>query len=181
MIGVLAFEAKPLLVPWWWCGDAERKRGIWASFSRNSVHPTTSYSSTPGISAIAWVDAESMILHRLIISWACNHLIKLRRTQGNGTLSHTLCNVRDYWVSGILASSWFYCISTSWKNDIPILDSSMRLMTFAIRQTQEPKTAKRGHWEAGLQHVDSKVVRCWQSTPPRRRAGRDQAERISGS
>ena len=61
------------------------------------------------------------------------------------------------------------------------LDSSMRLTTFAIRQTQEPKTAKRGHWEAGLQHVDSKVVRCWQSIPPRRRAGRDQAERISGT
>ena len=95
--------------------EEERERTGLPILSLNSVYPTTSYSSTPGRSAIAWVDAESMILHRLIISWVCNHLIKLRRTQGNGTLSHRLCNVRDYWITEILASSWFYYILTSWK------------------------------------------------------------------
>ena len=93
----------------------EKKKDWSPILSLNSVYPTTSYSSTPGRSAIAWVDSESMILHRLIISWVCNHLIKLRRAQGNGSINDWVYSVREYWVSGILASSWFYCISTSWK------------------------------------------------------------------
>ena len=80
-----------------------------------------------------------MILHRLIISWACNHLIKLRRVRGNETIHDRMCSVRDYWITEILASSWFYYILTSWKKRQCHLGFFSEIDDLCYWQTQEPR------------------------------------------